>query len=311
MGETSGIRRDPAPAGSGWASAARRAPRPPAASITHNAPAASRSRAISAKGLRPRSLSRRSLRSVSVVERVGREMEPAETLHGDDGPAGEGGDGLEDRVAAARPSAGVEQRQPRAALGAAERLGVESPVRGIAVLGQAPVAEGEVGHRRAFPVERRAFNDRVPGPALGAADEGVEVPTVRGVEQLPAAVGAQGEIGRDRRELPVGGSALADGELRAPCGRRGSSGSSSHRVEPGCGREHCRERVAEGCDAIRRALDLGHHLGGAVLDEAREPEPRRQPVHRRAESDALDHCPGNAGASHGAGADRRTPWRAV
>src|SRR5690606_6812365 len=104
-------------------------------------------------------------------------------------------------VAAAEP-------QPRPAVRAGDRLGVEPPVGGVVVLLGAPVAHGEIGHGGGRPVVGQRLDDGEPGPAVGAGDERVPVPPVGGVEQFGHAVVADRDVGWDRGGGGVGGVAV-------------------------------------------------------------------------------------------------------
>ncbi len=105
------------------------------------------------------------------------------------------------------------QPEMRAADGTGVRLGVESPVGGIFVLGAAGVAEREDAHRGLGAVVGDVLDDGEARAAVGAVDEGVAIAAVGGIEQLAAAILAGRHIGRD--ELVAPGLRLGVADLEA------------------------------------------------------------------------------------------------
>ena len=175
--------------------------------------------AITANGLSPRALRRRS--SADRLRRAGvaGQVVAAEALD------------REDRAPRSRPRAaasasspcdgpGARARtsaQPRAAGGAGDRLGVEAAVGRIGVLAGAVGAHREAGHGGGRPVVGQAGDDREARAAVGAGDERVPVAPVGRVGQLgrqSAQVAASGET----RVRPGPAAEAADGERRAADG---------------------------------------------------------------------------------------------
>ena len=100
--------------------------------------------------------------------------------------------------------------EPRAAVGAGHRLGVEAAVGGIVVLGRAGGAQGEVAHGRVGPVVGEPERDGEAGTAVGAVDERVAGTAVAGSKQLGQAVVAHGDVGGDEGAHGAGRLALDD-----------------------------------------------------------------------------------------------------
>ena len=97
-------------------------------------------------------------------------------------------------VVPARP---VEpQRRP--AVVAGDGLGMEAAVGRVGVLGRAPRAQRQVGHRRVGPVVGQRGHDGEARAAVRAADERVPVAAVGRVGELGQAVVAGGDVGRDQ-----------------------------------------------------------------------------------------------------------------
>ncbi len=215
-----------------------------------------------------------------------------------EGPLG-GGDG---GVGSVDPAVGRLEPQPRSARRTRQRLGVETPVTWVVVLGGAQVTEGETGHGGVGPVVRQPFGDGEAGAAVGTGDEGVAVPPVGGVEQLPEAVVAQGRIGRDERAHRGVGPALDDPEPRfaQDFGVRGLD-----RIDPGQRGRLTPEPGFEGADGGRGTFDFDEDAVGVVADVTGEGTLAGQPVHERPVADALDDAPDPDAHAHGCAARRR------
>ena len=84
-----------------------------------------------------------------------------------------------------------------AALGAAYRLGVVTPVLRILVGASAVRAHGETRHGGVGPVVGEAADDAVAGAAVSAVGEGVTVVAICGVGDVPGAGLAHALIRRD------------------------------------------------------------------------------------------------------------------
>ena len=129
-----------------------------------------------------------------------------------------------DVAVARRSGRRVQQREPRAARGARDRLGVEAPVRRVLVLAPAVVAHRERAHRRPLAVVGQRLDDREPRAAVGAVDERVAVAPVardRGAPRgTPAQVAASGETSRSPRRAV--GRRRSTSNPRDPSASRGA-----------------------------------------------------------------------------------------
>ena len=213
-----------------------------------------------------------------VVRRVAGEVVAAEALDRDDRAVEEEAHRVLER-----------HREPRAADGARDRLGVEAPVRRVLVLAPAVGAELERRHRRPRAVVRDVDDDREPRATLRAVRERVPVAAVGRVEQLAQAVVAGRDVGGDERRA-AGRGALGDREGRLADGldRHGDDAVDARerrRLVPQAERERVERRPS--------SLRLHDDAVAVVQDEPDEAVGARQAVHERPEADALDD-PGHA-----------------
>jgi hypothetical protein len=215
-------------------------------------------------------LARAQARDHLLVVRPAREVESADALDRDD------------RAVEQRAGGDLDaRRDARAARRAGVRLRVEAPVGRVVVLGLAGRAHREARHRGRRPVVGHAGDDREARPAVGAVDERVAVAAVGGVEELGEAGVAGRGVGSDRG---VGAPADARADAEPRLARVGDR-LAGHRFDR---RERRRVAVQPREEVVDRlALDLDEHAERVVEDEAREVELGRQPVHERAEADAL------------------------
>ena len=221
-----------------------------------------------------------------LVGRVAGQVVAAEALDRDDRALGEQAPRRDHRVETDQvvaAAAGQPQRRPAVVTG--HRLGVEAAVGRVGVLGRAPLAQRQLGHRRVRPVVGQRDHDREARAAVRAADERVPVAAVGRVGQLGQAVVAGGDIGRDEGAPRLGGRAGGDGEF----------GAAAHGQLPALHRldERQRRRVGanplgEGRQGVGRTLDLDLDAGGGVPHRAGQAELTGQGVDERAETDALD-----------------------
>ena len=222
------------------------------------------------------------------VPGAAREVVAAEPLDRDDRAVEQRRRGGRDRIAGGeRAAAGVEQRRMRAAGRAGVRLGVEAAVERVVVLRPAGCAHREAGHRRARAVVGDSAHDREPRAAVGAVDERVAVAAVAGVAQLVQARVAGRAVGGDRRS---GGAARGAGHDRELTLADRRQRPVAHALDGRERRRLARQPGQEALDRVRRALDLEQHPALVVADPAAEPLVARQPVHVRAEADALDRA---------------------
>src|SRR4051812_29384328 len=218
-----------------------------------------------------------------VAARVAGEMVSADSLDGGDPSSRELANGERDRVLG-----GLRRSDPqrRPARGTADRLGMESPVSGILVLGAALLAHPEARHRRALAIVRRALDDRQPRPAIGAVDERIAVPAVCRIEQLAQAVVASAGVRRNER-LARSFVARLDAELRFSSRLRLADGNL---VEPGKDRSARAQLLDEAIERFPGSLHLDVDGAGPVSHASAKAEPGSDPVYERAEADALDHA---------------------
>ena len=193
------------------------------------------------------------------------------------------------------PASRALEPQPRAAVDARDRLGVEAAVRRVLVLGGAVLAHGEAAHRGVGPVVGQAHGDREARAAVGAVDEGIAAPPVGRVEQLGQAVVTDGEVGRDERagrRRRVGSR-----RWRTPARRSGAPARARRRRHAPRGAP--RRPVGRGTrraaagpldldeDAVGVVADVAGQAerGGQAVDEGPEPDPLDQTGHPDAEAD--------------------------
>ena len=205
-------------------------------------------------------------------------MVAAEALDRDDRAVSEEADGLVER-----------HREPGPADRAGDRLGVEAPVGRVLVLPAAVAAQRETCHRRVRPVVGDAPDDREARPALRAVDERVAVAAVRRVEELVQAVVAGRDVGRDEGR-PPGRAARRD---REPGFASRGERLDDDGIDPGKGRRLEAECGAERVELVPVAFGLYYDAFAVVQHEPAERVPPCDPVHERAEADALND-PSNA-----------------
>ena len=111
--------------------------------------------------------------------------------------------------------AGTPVRQLWTAVGARDRLGVETAIRRVAIFGLARGAQPELAHRGPGAIVRKLIDDRCPRTAVGAVGERVAVASVVRVEQLAQAIVAGGDVGREQTLCRGDGLALLDRETGA------------------------------------------------------------------------------------------------
>ena len=209
------------------------------------------------------------------------EMEAADPLHGDDRTREQRTRGALDVVAAAGRVA--DQPHPRAAGGARVGLRVEATVGRVVVLRLARRAHREPGHRRQRPVVGDAAHDREPRAAVRAVDERVPEAPVARIAQLREAVRARRGVRRhQRRRRPAGGP--GDREARVPAR---VDVDRPHRLDDRERRRLVAQRGQEPVHRVCAALRLDLDAASVVADEPGEPACGGDPVHERAEPDAL------------------------
>ena len=186
----------------------------------------SRSRAISANGLRLAMLRGAQACHRIGIRRVAGELIAAQPLHRHDVPAPQQRGGVLDRGASARSACGTR-----------DRLGMEPPVLRVPVLGKACVAKRERRHRGRRAVIGNAVDDAEPRSAPRAVGKAIAVASLRRIEHLARAFDTDRGIGSDLGACRAGGT-IDDAEARraAPAERLRSirsmwaSGGGSRRI---------------------------------------------------------------------------------
>src|SRR5208283_4103503 len=112
----------------------------------------------------------------------------------------------------------------------------------------------------------------------------VAVAAVAPIEQLAQAVGTGGRIGRNARAHPAARLAGHDAKFFFFFWR---NRSAEYRVDPRERRRFGAQPPDEGCDALRRSLDLDGDTIGRIPDEAGQALFRGQAVGKGTEADAL------------------------
>lgn len=180
----------------------------------------------------------------------------------------------------------------RAAVGAADGLGVVAAVLGVVVFGGAAGAHGEGFHGGAAAVVGGGFLDGEAGAAVCAVDEGVEVAGVLGVVEFVGAVVAGGDVGGDvdgalfalaLYDLEVVEVEGGFGELFGMEGEDDGAGG-------GILLEGAVEGLAGGGGALGVDFDVGAFVGNGAADAVGTGEVGDE----GAEADALDDA-GNLG----------------
>ena len=233
------------------------------------------------------------LRDGRLVGRVAHEVEAADALDREDRAVVEQLAGaVEGRghefggAVGGRPGAGLLQPQPRAAVEAADRLGVVAAISRVGVLGGAGRAQGKVAHGGVRPVVGQILDDGQPGPAVDARDERVPEAAVGRVAHLGQTVRAGGHVRRQQGARAGGAAGFEDRE----------GGFAPHRQvadfvaeDAGQRRGVVKHLFHERVDFRGLALDLDEHLAVVVAAEARDAVPGGDGGDVRAESHALDH----------------------
>ncbi len=149
-----------------------------------------------------------------------------------------------------------------------DRLGVETPVGRIFVLGPALGAHRKAGHRRPRSIVGQPLDDRPARAAVRAIRERITVASLGRVLDFGQALGAGGQIGRDRRPWRGGFCAAADPEHRRPIGLTGGILGGLlldfDGVDAGLGRMGMTKRVEKGIQRGAVALHLDPHRVGLV-----------------------------------------------
>ena len=240
-----------------------------------------------------------------LVGRVAHEVEAADALHREDRAVVEKLAGARDggrhefggAVGFGSGSAGFFEPQPRAAVEAADRLGVMAAVARVGVLGGACRAQGELAHRGVRAVVGDVLDDGQARPAIDARDERVAEAPVARIPHLREAVGAGGDIRRQQRRRTLGTAGFQDFEGGCGIGVGIVGAAAAHGQLAHLVAEDPRERrgVAkhlrdEGVDLRRHALDLDEHLAVVVAAEPGDAMPGGDGGDVRAEPHALDHA---------------------
>ncbi len=220
-----------------------------------------------------------------LVARVTGEVKAAEALDRQDAsrpqPPGGERDGVPGHLGAI-----LLQPEPRPAVGAGDRLGVEAAVGGVVVFGRAGGAHRELRHRRPHSVVGKTAKDRETRPAMGAVGEGVAVATLCGVPDLGGTGGAGCSVGGD---AGFGTCASRGGDFEAlgPC-HEGVS-CTFNGIHPGkrwcLGGERRLECVQVAADGVYQ------NPLGVVQHFAPDAHPARQGPYERPESHTLHLAP--------------------
>ncbi len=121
------------------------------------------------------------------IARVARQVIAADALDCDDGAVREQRGRARDRRAAGHVGlAGAPQREPRAAVGAGDRLRVKAAVERIVVFAPAGRAQRPFAHRRPRAVVREREHDAEARPAVRAIDVRIAGAPVGGIEEFGA-----------------------------------------------------------------------------------------------------------------------------
>ena len=213
-------------------------------------------------------------------------MVAAEALDREHAPGAQQGGRLGDRVAGDAAAGGVDQPQPRAAVGAARRLGVEAAVGRVVVLRRAGRAHGEPGHGGERPVVGHPPDDGEAWPAVRAVGERIAEAPGGGIADLGPALVAGGHVGGHERHVFATVAALDDNEARFPQGGHPVAGQ---RLDDGQRRRLGVEGVEEGgqCGFVV-PLGLDEHPFGVVADQAAQLVAGGEGVDEGPEADALD-----------------------
>ncbi len=218
------------------------------------------------------------------IARVAHQVEAAQALDRDDAAAADPLHGFRERVRhRQRLPAVVPQRQPRSARRARVRLRVEATVGRRVVFRLARRALDERRHAGVRAVVGQFARDRVARSAVRAVRERVPPPPVRRIEHVGEAVGTDARVRRDAgRDRPA--RARDDPERAVPqrSHRRGVD-----RVDARQPRRLAAQAEHEPVERFVGAFELDLDAGAVVQHAAAEAEFRRQPIHRRPETDAL------------------------
>lgn len=176
--------------------------------------------------------------------------------------------------------------QTRAAVEAADWLGVIAAVGGVGVFALARGAHWKGRHSGAWSVVGQFGDDGQTRSAVGAGNERVEVARVGRVEKLTAAVRAQCSVGRKQRAAGVAVARGHDGEFALMAQRRDVLGGVID--DAGKRRQFGEKLAAEGSQGVRRSFYLDEYAPLIVAAEADETRAPGDGGDKRAESDPLD-----------------------
>ena len=170
--------------------------------------------------------------------------------------------------------------------GTGNRLGVETPVADIGVLGGAFIAHLKNRHCGIVPVVRNAFDYRVSRPTVRADYKRITTAKIVFISHLLKAVPADGYIGgylRQGRAVRVAGVdseyvfVFDDGDVDGLAAFYLCSGGGVGALQPG-------KKVL---DFVGFALEFNRNASGVVIDEAAKAQPRGYLIHSRTEANAL------------------------
>ena len=179
----------------------------------------------------------------------------------------------------------IQEIDLRAAVIAADRLGVVAPGQGTVILLGTGPAHGKHLHAGPLPVVGQGVQDGQPRAAAGAVDKRMEVSFVRRVVHLPDAVLADRNVRRDE-DLPPGLFALYDG--KSVIGRGFFQFLFVDPEDGGPARGLVPEQALKGFDLPLLPLRHDLDIGPLVADAAPDPGCRGMPVDGGPESDPLD-----------------------
>ena len=212
-----------------------------------------------------------------LVGGVAGQVEPAQSLYGDDRSVGQQLDAaFDDGIAGlARGADGwccvdrrwhntavrLEPRNMRSTIKTGIGLRVKPPIERVGILCGAGGAHGETIHRGSCSVIGQRANDGKARSAIGAVDKGIVKASVGGVEQFAQTVVARGDVGRDERR--VGGLILRRHNAKALlAGGVPVAGCQVHKLDmlnAGRGRRVLRQRGDKAVECLDRSMRLDVH----------------------------------------------------